>query len=79
MAAEPRLPVVPASFDTPASGDLKASLQQYEAGLIRGALERAGWNRTEAAAALGLPVRTLSHKMKKLGVERPPGGGGGHG
>ncbi|WP_437595131.1 helix-turn-helix domain-containing protein [Sorangium sp. So ce1000] len=34
-------------------------------------LETAGWNRTEAARRLGIPVRTLSYRMKVLGVRRP--------
>ncbi|WP_437680932.1 helix-turn-helix domain-containing protein [Sorangium sp. So ce131] len=34
-------------------------------------LEAAGWNRTEAAKKLGIPVRTLSYRMQVLGVKKP--------
>jgi DNA-binding NtrC family response regulator len=52
-------------------GELKARVQRYEARLIRAALEAAGWNRAEAAKALGLPLRTLAHKIKVLEIEKP--------
>ncbi len=50
--------------------DYKSRLHRFEQELIVGALEDAGWNRTEAANGLGMPVRTLSHRMKKLGIEK---------
>ncbi|WP_437905977.1 helix-turn-helix domain-containing protein [Sorangium sp. So ce327] len=43
----------------------------HEAKLLQDMLETAGWNRTEAARRLGIPVRTLSYRMKVLGVKRP--------
>ncbi|QRK09332.1 sigma-54-dependent Fis family transcriptional regulator [Archangium violaceum] len=46
-------------------------LQHFEAGLLLEALQGAGWNQTEAARRLGLPVRTLSYRMKLLGLRRP--------
>ncbi|XXU36625.1 helix-turn-helix domain-containing protein [Sorangium sp. So ce1000] len=46
-------------------------MQQVEVRLLQEMLETAGWNRTEAARRLGIPVRTLSYRMKVLGVRRP--------
>jgi transcriptional regulator with PAS, ATPase and Fis domain len=53
-----------------AEGDLRASLLRYEADLIVGALRDAGWNQTEAARRLGVPLRTLVHKLKALGIRK---------
>ncbi len=44
-------------------------MQAYEDEVIREALARAGGNRTEAAHALGMPLRTLSHRIKALGLD----------
>ncbi|WP_438013900.1 sigma 54-interacting transcriptional regulator [Sorangium sp. So ce315] len=49
---------------------LKARLQRYEAEVIVAALRRTGWNQTEAARALGIPLRTLVHKLKALGIKK---------
>ncbi|AGP38618.1 sigma-54-dependent Fis family transcriptional regulator [Sorangium cellulosum] len=62
----------------PAGADfLKARLQRCEAELIVQALRKAGGNQTEAARALGMPLRTLVYKLKALGIKRlgyaPPG------
>jgi DNA-binding NtrC family response regulator len=46
-------------------------LQRYEASLLREALQRVGWNQTEAAKRIGLPPRTLAYRMKLLGLRRP--------
>ncbi len=56
-------------------GNLKEQVKQYEAMLIRGALERCGWNTRQAAEQLGLPLRTLNHKVKQHGIVRPGGDG----
>ncbi|WP_437492432.1 sigma 54-interacting transcriptional regulator [Sorangium sp. So ce1014] len=50
---------------------VRGKLQQYEAKILRDTLEAAGWIRTEAARRLGIPVRTLSYRMKVLGVAKP--------
>ncbi|XXY46125.1 sigma 54-interacting transcriptional regulator [Sorangium sp. So ce269] len=55
-----------------AGGQVRGKVQQYEAKLLQDTLEAAGWNRIEAAQRLGIPVRTLSYRMKVLGVKRPP-------
>ena len=38
--------------------------------MIRQALERCRWRRGDAAEALGLNLRTLQRKMKRLGMGR---------
>ena len=52
--------------------DLKDQVKQYEARLIRQALDRASWNIKLAAEALNLPVRTLNYKIKQLKIPRTP-------
>jgi two-component system response regulator AtoC len=41
-----------------------------EAAAIRAALERVGGNRREAAALLGISVRTLFYRLRQLGIDR---------
>ncbi len=52
------------------AGDI--SLKKFagaaESEAIRAALERSGGNRREAAALLGISVRTLFYKLKELGI-----------
>ncbi|WP_437652591.1 sigma 54-interacting transcriptional regulator [Sorangium sp. So ce1182] len=66
-------PAPPAPEETlaEAGGPVRRKVQQYEAKLLHDTLEAAGWNRIEAAQRLGVPVRTLSYRMKVLGVKRP--------
>jgi DNA-binding NtrC family response regulator len=45
-------------------------MKQHEARLIEAALEACGGNQTEAARVLQVPLRTLVHKIKTLGVKR---------
>jgi len=51
------------------SGD--ASLEDLEREAIVGALEKAGWNQTRAAALLKVPRHVLIYRMKKLRIEKP--------
>jgi DNA-binding NtrC family response regulator len=46
-------------------------MRGYEAHLLQEALCATGWNRSEAAKRLGIPVRTLSYRMKVLGLKKP--------
>ncbi len=59
-----------ARFSGVAFGDksLTESVAAYEARLIRQALEKNDWNRSQAARQLRLPVQTLHYKMIKLGI-----------
>ncbi|WP_437924724.1 sigma 54-interacting transcriptional regulator [Sorangium sp. So ce291] len=52
-------------------GRAKVQVQSYEARLLEEALRKAGWDRAEAARRLGMPVRTLSYRMKVLGLKKP--------
>ena len=48
--------------------DLRAELKRYEKRLILDALNQCNWNRKHAGDNLGLPLRTLSRKMKEYGL-----------
>ncbi|MDC3959758.1 sigma 54-interacting transcriptional regulator [Polyangium jinanense] len=50
--------------------DLRERVQRYESELIQEALRQAGGNQTEAARRLRMPLRTLVHKLKALGIRR---------
>jgi transcriptional regulator with GAF, ATPase, and Fis domain len=49
----------------------RGKVHQFEARMLQEALAATGWNRTEAAKKLGMAVRTLSYRMKVLGVKKP--------
>ncbi|APR76178.1 Response regulator of zinc sigma-54-dependent two-component system [Minicystis rosea] len=49
---------------------LKMTMKQTEIQLILGALEAASGNQTAAAKLLKIPIRTLAHKIKTLGIRR---------
>ena len=53
----------------PADGKLKDRVRAYEAELIIDALKQHGWNQTETARALNMPVRTLAHKIQLYGLK----------
>ncbi len=50
--------------------DYKDHLRKYEAELILKALHKHNGNQTEAAKALGLPLRTLVHKIQTYGIKK---------
>ncbi len=63
-------PAAPSDADLPAAQRrLRARVQAYEAEVIREALDRTGGNRGEAARVLGMPLRTLAHRIKALGID----------
>ncbi|MEO5619198.1 MAG: helix-turn-helix domain-containing protein, partial [Candidatus Eisenbacteria bacterium] len=53
----------------PRKGGLAAQLVEFEKRAIRGALERAGGNQSEAARELKLNEQTLRYRMKKHALE----------
>jgi two-component system, NtrC family, response regulator AtoC len=53
----------------PVDGKLKDRVRAYEAELIIDALKQHGWNQTETARALNMPVRTLAHKIQLYGLK----------
>ena len=50
-------------------GLFQAKLREYEARLIREALQRARGNQAQAARILGLPPTTLASQLRRLGIE----------
>jgi two-component system response regulator PilR (NtrC family) len=50
-------------------GDLPGYMDSIEKEILGMALERYQWNRTEAAAALGISFRSLRYRLKKLGLD----------
>jgi DNA-binding NtrC family response regulator len=50
--------------------DYKDHLRRYETELILRALHKANGNQTEAARALGMPLRTLVHKITTYGIRK---------
>ncbi|WP_437585371.1 sigma 54-interacting transcriptional regulator [Sorangium sp. So ce1000] len=69
-AGQDRPPAASSALRAPAETEpVRGAVQQYEAKLVRDALEATGWSRAEAASRLGIPVRTLSYRMKILGIK----------
>ena len=52
---------------------LKKALEEPEKQIIQHTLESCGWNRQAAASLLKVNRTTLYMKMKKYGLELPPG------
>ncbi|XXY45567.1 sigma 54-interacting transcriptional regulator [Sorangium sp. So ce269] len=63
--------------DPPVEGEgqdpagVRGRMDGYEARILREALEATRWSRKAAAERLGMPLRTLSYRMKRLGLRRP--------
>ncbi|MGE5279926.1 MAG: helix-turn-helix domain-containing protein, partial [Deltaproteobacteria bacterium] len=61
--------VAPAEVAAPSNGgSLKDALRDPERKLILDALDRCGWNKKEAARALGINRTTLYKKMNQFGI-----------
>ena len=63
----------PESIDIPPGelpADYKQHVRKFEAELILRALHKHNGNQTEAAKALGLPLRTLVHKIQTYGIKK---------
>ena len=52
-------------------GSYAARMARMERRLLVSALDDHGWNQTKTARALEMPLRTLQHKIKVLGLRRP--------
>ncbi len=63
--------------DSPPQGGLKAMVEDLERRVVRAALMRHGWNKSRAAAELGLSRLGLRKKLERYGLdsEQPPKGG----
>ncbi|KAF1686526.1 sigma-54-dependent Fis family transcriptional regulator [Pseudoxanthomonas broegbernensis] len=53
----------------PGTGALPSYIEQLERAAIQKALEDNRWNKTKAAAQLGITFRALRYKLKKLGMD----------
>jgi DNA-binding NtrC family response regulator len=53
------------------SGDFRARMERLESEVLVQALREAGWNQTEAARQLSMPLRTLVYKIRMHGIRRP--------
>ena len=53
----------------PGTGALPSYIEQLERAAIQKALEDNRWNKTRAAAQLGITFRALRYKLKKLGMD----------
>jgi two-component system, NtrC family, response regulator AtoC len=51
--------------------DFRATMDNLEAQVVGDALLRANWNQRVAARQLGLPLRTLVYKIRRLRIRRP--------
>jgi DNA-binding NtrC family response regulator len=51
-------------------GGLRTRMARHEADIIVEALRESQWNQTEAARKLEMPLRTLVHRMKTLGIKK---------
>ena len=72
LRAEALVEPVAATIDLAASpADYRAAMETIEADYLRFALEQNAWNQTHTARRLNMPLRTLVHRMKVLGVRRP--------
>lgn len=73
--ARPATLAEPAAQLSPAEGDLPASLPDYlddvEREIIRRALGKTRFNRTQAAELLGISFRQLRYRMQRLSIHEP--------
>lgn len=65
--AEPKTP--PPSLPS----DLQAYLDQQEREILVRALHESGFNRTAAAARLGMSLRQIRYRIARLGITTPNG------
>jgi two-component system, NtrC family, response regulator AtoC len=65
----PQVSLEPGAEDQSYKDRVRSQMDQYERTLIEDALHRHGGNQTAAAADLKIPVRTLAHKIKELGLK----------
>jgi len=74
-ATDPPITMAPPQTITapprPSDGPVRDSVRDYETSKLREVLVATRWNRSEAARQLAMPVRTLSYRMKVLGLKKP--------
>ncbi|MBB6599989.1 sigma-54 dependent transcriptional regulator [Luteimonas sp. MC1825] len=71
VAAPPQVGASPGSLNPreTASSALPSYIEEIERAAIQQALTESRYNKTKAAAALGITFRALRYKLKKLGIE----------
>jgi two-component system response regulator PilR (NtrC family) len=67
--ANMRAPTIPRADEPPRNAALGEQLEDVERAAIIQALEKARYNKTAAAKALGMTFRALRYRIKKLGIE----------
>jgi two-component system response regulator PilR (NtrC family) len=71
------LPVAPPKVaPPPLPSDLQAYLDQQEREILVRALHESGFNRTAAAARLGMSLRQIRYRIARLGITTPNGDDG---
>jgi two-component system NtrC family response regulator len=65
----PEVPCEAESGHEPEEGSLRDALETLERQMVRDALEKAGFNQSQAAKLLGLNERMLRYKLKKYGLK----------
>lgn len=73
-SAAPAAPLKPAP--PPLPSDLQAYLDQQEREILVRALHESGFNRTAAAARLGMSLRQIRYRIARLGITTPNGDDG---
>jgi two-component system response regulator PilR (NtrC family) len=66
------VPLAPTAAD-PIPTDLQNHLDQQERDILVKALQETGFNRTAAAARLGLSLRQIRYRIARLNIETPQG------
>jgi transcriptional regulator of acetoin/glycerol metabolism len=63
---------LPARMSTEAPAeDFRGAMESAEREVLLETLARTRWNVSAAALRLGMPRRTIVHRMSKLGLKRP--------
>ncbi|UVH56428.1 sigma-54 dependent transcriptional regulator [Variovorax paradoxus] len=77
LAPLPSAPVAPPkAAPPPLPSDLQAYLDQQEREILVRALHESGFNRTAAAARLGMSLRQIRYRIARLGITTPNGDDG---
>ncbi|MET3383128.1 sigma-54-dependent transcriptional regulator [Variovorax paradoxus] len=77
LAPLPSVPVAPPkAAPPPLPSDLQAYLDQQEREILVRALHESGFNRTAAAARLGMSLRQIRYRIARLGITTPNGDDG---
>jgi DNA-binding NtrC family response regulator len=74
-AAPPALAPAPAPAAPAYAGTLKDRIESFERDTLVATLRKVDGSQTEAARLLGLPLRTMQHKIKHHGLKKSYAGG----